>query len=88
MKTLNSSKKTKAEQHRFYEVYKTVKQVKDKFLQNVHAKPAEKLNKELSHFKLPTLPGIKDEFWSCISSWGFDWPFLLMLFLSDKSYYS
>ena len=55
-------KKTKAEQHKFHDVYKTAKQVKENFLQNVHSKPAEKLNQELEHFKLPTLPGIKDGF--------------------------
>ena len=55
-------KKTKAEQHKFHDVYKTAKQVKENFLQNVHSKPAEKLNKELEYFKLPTLPEIKDEF--------------------------
>ncbi|MEX8546031.1 MAG: hypothetical protein V5804_00390 [Mucilaginibacter sp.] len=53
-------KKTKAEQHKFHDVYKTAKQIKENFLQNVHSKPAEKINKELEHFKLPTLPGIKD----------------------------
>jgi len=55
-------KKTKAEQHKFHDVYKTAKEVKENFLQNVHSKPAQKLNKELEHFKLPTLPEIKDEF--------------------------
>lgn len=55
-------KKTENEKNKFHESYKTAKEVKENFLANTHSKPAQKLNKELEHLKLPTLPEIKDEF--------------------------
>jgi len=54
-------KKTKNEKKKF-QGYKTAKEVKENFLSNTHSKPAQKLDKELEHLKLPTLPQIKDEF--------------------------
>ena len=55
-------KKTEAEKTKFHEVYKTAEEVKANFLDNTHSNSAQKLNKELEHLKLPTLPQIKDDF--------------------------
>jgi len=54
-------KKTKDEKKKF-QGYKTANEVKENFLSNTHSIPAQKLDKELEHLKLPTLPQIKDEF--------------------------
>ena len=55
-------KKTENEKRKFHEVYKTAKDVKKNFLDNVHSKPALKLDRDLEHLGLPTLPQLKDEF--------------------------
>ncbi|WP_423147824.1 hypothetical protein [Rubrolithibacter danxiaensis] len=55
-------KKTENEKKKFHDVYKSAEEVKENFLDNTHSKPAQKLNKELEHLGLPTLPQIKDEF--------------------------
>jgi hypothetical protein len=54
-------KKTKAEQKKFHG-YKSAEEVKKNFLENVHSKPAKKLNKEIEHLGLPTLPQLKEDF--------------------------
>lgn len=54
-------RKTEKEKEKFHH-YKTAKDVKKNFLQNVRSKPAQKLDKDLKKFKLPTLPDVKDEF--------------------------
>ena len=54
-------KKTKEEQKKFHG-YKSAEEVKKNFLANVRSKPAQKLDKEIEHLGLPTLPQLKDEF--------------------------
>ena len=55
-------KKTENEKQKFHGKYKTAEEVKKNFLQNVRSKPAQKLDKDLEHLGLPTLPQLKDEF--------------------------
>lgn len=55
-------RKTKNEQKQFHNDYTTAKDVKDGYLSDVRSEAAQKINKELSHLKLPTLPQHKDEF--------------------------
>jgi hypothetical protein len=55
-------KKTENEKKKFHNDYKTPEEVKQNFLQNVRSEAAEKVNKDLEKFGLPTLPQLKDEF--------------------------
>jgi hypothetical protein len=55
-------RKTENEKKQFHDEYKTAEEVKANFLSNVRSKAAGKLNKELEHLGLPTLPDLKDEF--------------------------
>jgi len=55
-------RKTKNEQRKFHEDYTSAAAVKQNFLQNVRSRPAQKLDRELEHLGLPTLPQLKDDF--------------------------
>ncbi len=55
-------RKTKNEQKQFHNDYKTAKEVKEGFLSDVRSESAKKINEELTHLKLPTLPGLKKDF--------------------------
>ena len=54
-------RKTKNEKKKFQN-YKTAEEVNENFLQNVHSKPVQKLDKGIDHLGLPTLPQLKDDF--------------------------
>ena len=45
-------KKTENEKKKFHEVYKTAQDVRKNFLQNVHSRPALKLDGDLEHLGL------------------------------------
>ena len=55
-------RKTKNEKKQFEDDYTTAEKVKKGYLSDVRSKAAEKVNDELEHLKLPTLPGFKDKF--------------------------
>ena len=55
-------RKTKNEKEQFHNDYKNAKEVKEGFLSDVHSDAAQKVDKELRHLHLPTLPEIKDDF--------------------------
>ena len=55
-------RKTKNEKDQFHNDYKNAKEVKNGFLSDVRSDAAQKLDKELRHLHLPTLPQIKDDF--------------------------
>ena len=55
-------RKTENEKKQFHTEYKTVQEVKKNYLSDVRSKAAVKVNKELKHLGLPTLPDFKDEF--------------------------
>jgi hypothetical protein len=54
--------KTKKEQRKFEKDYKTANEVKENYLSDVSSDSAQKVDRELRHLHLPTLPGHKDEF--------------------------
>ncbi|MGN6600889.1 MAG: hypothetical protein ACTHK8_00480 [Ginsengibacter sp.] len=55
-------RKTRNEKEQFHKDYKNAKEVKDGFLSDVRSDAAQKVDKELRHLHLPTLPEIKDDF--------------------------
>jgi|tagenome__1003787_1003787.scaffolds.fasta_scaffold20561995_2 hypothetical protein len=55
-------RKTENEKKQFHEEYKTPEEVKKNYLSDVRSKAAAKVNKELEHLNLPTLPELKDQF--------------------------
>src|SRR5437870_5050034 len=55
-------RKTQNEKDQFHKEYKTAGEVKKNYLSDVRSKAAAKVNKELEHLGLPTLPQFKDEF--------------------------
>ncbi len=55
-------RKTENEKKQFHEEYKTAEEVKKNYLSDVRSKAAAKVNKELEHLNLPTLPEFKDKF--------------------------
>jgi len=55
-------RKTENEKKQFHKEYKTAEEVKKNYLSDVRSKAAVKVNKELEHLNLPTLPQLKDEF--------------------------
>jgi len=55
-------RKTENEKKQFHNEYKTAEEVKKNYLSDVRSKAAAKVNKELEHLHLPTLPELKDEF--------------------------
>lgn len=55
-------RKTENEKKQFHDEYKTAEEVKKNYLSDVRSKAAVKINKELEHLDLPTLPEKKDEF--------------------------
>jgi hypothetical protein len=55
-------RKTENEKKQFHDEYKTAEEVKKNYLSDVRSKAAAKVNKELEHLKLPTLPEQKEEF--------------------------
>jgi hypothetical protein len=55
-------RKTANEKKQFHEEYKTAEEVKKNYLSDVRSKAAVKVNKELEHLDLPTLPELKDKF--------------------------
>ena len=55
-------RKTQNEKEQFHKEYKTAEEVKKNYLSDVRSKAAVKVNKELEHLGLPTLPQLKDEF--------------------------
>ena len=55
-------RKTENEKKQFHEEYRTADEVKKNYLSDVRSKAAAKVNKELEHLNLPTLPGLKDKF--------------------------
>lgn len=54
--------KTENEKKKFHNDYKTADEVKANYLQNVRSSAARKVNKDLKHLGLPTLPQYKEEF--------------------------
>jgi len=55
-------RKTKNEKDQFHNDYNNAKEVKEGFLSDVRSDAAKKVDKELRHLHLPTLPEIKDDF--------------------------
>lgn len=55
-------RKTKNEQKQFHDDFINPEDVKKGFLSDVRSGAAKKVNDELKHLKLPTLPDIKDDF--------------------------
>jgi len=55
-------RKTENEKEKFHNDYKTAEEVKKNFLQNVHSKPAQKLDKDIERLGLPALPQLKNDF--------------------------
>lgn len=55
-------RKTKNEKEQFEKDYTSAGKVKEGFLSDVHSDAAKKVNRELDHLHLPTLPSIKDGF--------------------------
>ena len=55
-------RKTGNEKKQFHNDYKTAKEVKEGYLSDVRSEAAKKINEELRHLKLPTLPELKDNF--------------------------
>jgi hypothetical protein len=55
-------RKTKNEKDQFHNDYKNAREVKEGFLSDVRSDAAKKVDKELGHLNLPTLPELKDDF--------------------------
>jgi hypothetical protein len=55
-------RKTQNEKDQFHKEYKTAEEVKKNYLSDVQSRAAVKVNKELEHLNLPTLPDLKDKF--------------------------
>jgi hypothetical protein len=55
-------RKTQNEKEQFEKDYTSAGKVKKGFLSDVHSEAAKKVNSELEHLGLPTLPSIKDQF--------------------------
>lgn len=55
-------RKTKNEKDQFHNDYNNAKEVKEGFLSDVRSDAAKKVDKELRHLHLPTLPELKDDF--------------------------
>jgi hypothetical protein len=55
-------RKTQNEKDQFHKEYRTAEEVKKNYLRDVHSKAAAKVNMELEHLGLPTLPQLKDDF--------------------------
>lgn len=53
--------RTRTEKERFRN-YKDAKEVIENFKRDVHSTAAKRVNAELEHLKLPTLPSVKDDF--------------------------
>jgi len=63
-------RKTENEKKQFHDDYKTADAVKKNYLSDVRSKAAAKVNKELEHLHLPTLPEKKDEFMALCKKLG------------------
>jgi len=63
-------RKTKNEQKQFHDDFKNPDDVKKGFLSDTRSEAAKKLDKELKHLKLPTLPDIKDDFMALCDKLG------------------
>ena len=63
-------KKTENEKKKFHDDYTTARDVKDNYLDNVRSDAAGKINKDLEHLGLPTLPRLKDEFMALCGKLG------------------
>lgn len=55
-------RKTKNEKEQFEKDYTSAEKVKKGFLSDVRSEAAKRVNSELEHLGLPTLPSLKDEF--------------------------
>ena len=53
--------RTRSEQQRFHK-YANASEVVENFKRDLHSEAAKRVNSELQHLKLPTLPSVKDEF--------------------------
>lgn len=54
--------KTKNEKAKFHNDYKSAGEVKDNYLDNIRSEVAKKLNGDIRHLGLPTMPEFKDDF--------------------------
>jgi hypothetical protein len=55
-------RKTENEKKQFHKDFNTAQKVKKGFLSDVRSPSAKKLNKDLEHLGLPTLPELKSDF--------------------------
>jgi hypothetical protein len=53
--------RTQSEKERF-RTYKSADEVIENFKRDLHSSTAKRVNRELEHLKLPTLPSVKDDF--------------------------
>jgi hypothetical protein len=53
--------RTQSEKERFYN-YSSAAEIVENYKRDLHSSTAKRVNSELEHLKLPTLPSVKDEF--------------------------
>lgn len=55
-------KATRREQERYHKEYRSAEEVRQRFREDLDSEPARRVNRELEHLGLPTLPSIEPEF--------------------------
>jgi hypothetical protein len=55
-------RRTESEKKRYHDDYGSAREIRDRFMQDVHSSAAKKVNDELKRLGLPRLPDLQDEF--------------------------